>query len=109
MVRVVLKTKGPWREHSPRPTVKRFLWEVAMQGRELMDAVSRCLNRPLEGLVLRTFVRGRALVHRVSPEEWIDLEAYSEVVALIPLLPAEVARVIPGEEIRLKEPERQAA
>lgn len=62
-----------------------------MRGAELMEAVRRCLRRPLEGLVLRRFVAGRALVHRVSPEEQVDLEAYSEVVALMPFSVAEIA------------------
>jgi len=80
-----------------------------MVGKELVDLVSRYLNRPLEGLVLRTFVGGRAMVHRVTPEEWIDLEAASEIVALIPLSPVEVTRRVRGEEVRLPESERQAA
>ncbi len=73
-----------------------------MFGKELMEAVGRHLNRPLEGLVLRRFVNGRTLAHRVSPEEWVDLEAYSEIVALIPLLPAEVGSEIPLQGSELK-------
>ena len=61
-----------------------------MSGKELMEVVSRCLDRPLEGLVLRRIVAGRALVHRVTPGEQLDPESYSEIIALLPLSPTEV-------------------
>lgn len=67
-----------------------LIWEVPMTGKELMDVVSRCLDRPLEGLVLRRVVGGRALVHRVSPQEQIDPEGYNEIIALLPLTLAEM-------------------
>jgi hypothetical protein len=61
-----------------------------MNGARLAAVLSQYLKRPVEGLVLRRAVGRRLMAYRARLEEPIDLETYSEVIALVPFTRGEV-------------------